>query len=310
VRLAIPPLNPLRVFEVVARLGSFTKAAEELHVSQSAVSRQVSIIESYLGVKLLNREQRGVTLTETGRIYQRQISQAFAQISAATQDLLASSRSGPIKLRVYNTFAANWLIRRLQDFRAIHPELEVELCTTVTPVDFDKENIDLAIQFGDGSWPGVKCHRLFDDEIAPVCSPALLKRKAPLDAPEDLAHFCLLHSQYRKNDWLDWLTAVGLPQLANRPDSSMLFPNSILAYQAAMDGLGVAMGQIRLLDQQLEDGSLVCPFPGIVRHQYGYHLLMPQSDSVSRKVTLFRDWLLKEVAQSAHLRTTSIAARF
>lgn len=309
-RLAIPPLNPLRVFEVVARLGSFTKAAEELHVSQSAVSRQVSIIESYLGVKLLNRERRGVTLTETGRIYQRQISQAFVQISAATQDLLASGRSGPIKLRAYNTFAANWLIRRLPDFRAIHPELDILLCTTVAALDFDKESIDVAIQFGDGSWPGVKSLRLFDDEIAPICSPGLLKRKTTLRAPEDLAHCCLLHSQYRKNDWLDWLTAVGLPQLANRPDNNMVFPNSILAYQAAIDGLGVAMGQIRLLDQQLEDGSLVCPFRGIVRYQYGYYLVMPQSDSVSRKVTLFRDWLLKEVDQSARLRTASIAPRF
>src|SRR5450759_1990375 len=115
-RMAIPPLNPLRVFEAVARLGSFTKAADELHVSQSAVSRQVSIIENYLDVKLLNREQRGATLTEIGRIYQQQIGQAFAQISGATQDLLRSSRGGPIKIRVYTTFAAKWLMRRLPEF--------------------------------------------------------------------------------------------------------------------------------------------------------------------------------------------------
>ena len=300
----IPPLNPLRVFEAVARLGSFTRAADELHVSQSAVSRQVSIIENYLDVKLLNREQRGVTLTEIGRIYEQQIGHAFAQISAATQDLFLSSRGGPIKVRVYTTFAAKWLMHRLPGFHALHPEIEVGLSTIVAPVDFAKENIDLAIQFGDGSWSGVKCERLVEDEIAPVCSPLLLKGEAPLRTPEDLKRCRLLHSQYRKSDWPDWLAAVGLPQLANRQDS-MMFSSSILTYQAAMDGLGVAIGQIRLLDQELEKGSLICPFDRIVRREYAYYLLMPQRDSTPKKVSIFRDWLLDEIRQSHSVRTTS-----
>ena len=304
-RRAIPPLNPLRVFEAVARLGSFTKAAGELHVSQSAVSRQVSIIENYLDVKLLIREQRGVTLTEIGRIYQQQIGQAFAQISAATQDLLLSSRGGPIKVRVYATFAAKWLMRRLPEFHALHPEIEVSLSTIVVPVDFAKENIDLAIQFGDGSWSGVTCEHLFDDEIAPVCSPLLLKGNAPLKTPEDLKHCRLLHSHYRKSDWPDWLAAVGLPQLAAR-QNSMVFSSSVLTYQAAMDGLGVAIGQIRLLDQELEIGSLICPFDRIIRRQYAYYLLMPKRDSASKKVGLFRDWLLDEIRQSHADRRTLV----
>lgn len=304
---AIPPLNPLRVFEAVARLGSFTKAADELHVSQSAVSRQVSIIENYLDVKLLVREQRGVTLTDIGRIYQQQIGQAFAQISAATRDLLLSSRGGPIKVRVYTTFAAKWLMRRLPEFHELHPEIEVSLSTIVAPVDFSKENIDLAIQFGDGSWSGVTCEHLFDDEIAPVCSPLLLTGDAPLKTPEDLKRCRLLHSYYRKSDWPDWLAAVGLPQLADRQDS-MVFSSSILTYQAAIDGLGVAIGQIRLLDQELEKGSLICPFDRIVRRQYAYYLLMPQRDSASKKVGIFRDWLLDEISQSPSAHRTSVAS--
>jgi LysR family glycine cleavage system transcriptional activator len=304
--MAIPPLNPLRVFEAVARLGSFTKAADELHVSQSAVSRQVLIIENYLNVKLLVREQRGVTLTEIGRTYQRQVGQAFALISAATHDLLLSSRGGPIKVRVYATFATKWLMRRLPEFHALHPEIEVSLSTNVAPIDFAKENIDLAIQFGDGSWSAVTCEHLFDDEIAPVFSPLLLKGDAPLQTPEDLKRCRLLHSHYRSSDWPDWLAAVGLPQLATS-HNSMVFSSSVLTYQAAIDGLGVAIGQIRLLDQELEKGSLICPFDRIVRRQYAYYLLMPQRDSASKKVSVFRDWLLGEIRQPPSIRRTSVA---
>ncbi len=210
----IPPLNPLRVFEVVARLGSFTKAAEELHVSQSAVSRQVSLIEDYLDVKLFNREQRGISLTEAGRLYHQKIGPAFASIAAATQDLLMTSRGGPIKVRAYTTFAAKWLMRRLPAFQSANPEIDVRLSTDVTPADFSTDDIDLAIQFGDGSWPDAHCDHLFDDYITPVCSPALLSRPgASLETLDDLKHHRLLHSHYRKGDWSYWLNAVNRPDL-------------------------------------------------------------------------------------------------
>lgn len=294
----IPPLNPLRVFEAVARLGSFTKAADELYVSQSAVSRQVSILEEYLDVKLFNREQRGVSLTKAGLAYQQQIGPAFSRISAATQDLLTSSRGGPVKVRAYTTFAAKWLMRRLPQFHASNPDIEVRLSTDVSPVDFTKEDIDLAIQFGHGSWPGVDCERLFDDEITPVCSPLLPTEKAPLKTPDDLKRHRLLHSQYRKIDWSDWLSAAGRPELVNHQDS-MTFSSSILTYQAAIDGLGVAIGQIPLLDQELRAGTLIAPFDQVVRRQYAYYLLVPQRDSMPKKVSVFRDWLLDEVRHSS-----------
>ncbi|RJG02592.1 transcriptional regulator GcvA [Noviherbaspirillum sedimenti] len=291
---AMPPLNPLRVFEAVARLGSFTKAAEELYVSQSAVSRQISLIEEYLGVKLFEREQRGVTLTAIGHAYQQDIGPAFAQISAATQNLLTSTRGGPIKVRAYTTFAAKWLMRRLPEFQEAHPDLEVRISTNVTPIDFQKENIDLAIQFGDGNWPGSVCERLLDDEIAPVCAPALLKGKVPLKTLEDLKQHRLLHSHYRKSDWPDWLSAVGRPELAEHHES-MEFSSSILTYQAAVDGLGVAIGQIALLDQELEKGILVCPFEQIVKRPFAYYLLQPERHSTPRNVRIFREWLLDKI---------------
>jgi LysR family glycine cleavage system transcriptional activator len=291
----IPPLNPLRVFEAVARLGSFTRAADELHVSQSAVSRQVLLLENYLDVKLFNREQRGISLTEAGRAYQEEIGPAFARIAVATQSLLMRSRGGPINVRAYTTFAAKWLMRRLPQFHASNPEIEVNLSTNVTPIDFSRENIDLAIQFGDGRWEAAGGERLFDDEITPICSPALLKN-APLNTLEDLKRHRLLYSHYRKSDWRDWLAAVGRPDLAEHQEC-MEFSSSILTYQAAVDGLGIAIGQILLLDKELESGALVCPFEQIVRRPFAYYLLMPQRDSVPKKVSIFRDWLLDEIRQ-------------
>jgi LysR family glycine cleavage system transcriptional activator len=291
---SIPPLNPLRVFEAAARLGSFTRAAEELHVSQSAVSRQVSILEDYLNVKLFKRELRGIALTEAGQAYQKEIGPAFARIAIATQDLLADSRGGPINLRAYTTFAAKWLLQRLPKFEAAYPDIQVHLSTIVTPVEFEKENVDVAIQFGDGNWAGVSCERLFDDEITPVCSPRLLEAM-PLNRIEDLKQHRLLHSRYRKSDWPDWLSAVGHPELAGHTDT-MQFASSIVTYQAAMDGLGVAIGQVPLLEQDLQSGRLVRPFTQVVHRPFAYYLLLPRRDSIPAKVGKFRIWLLQETA--------------
>jgi LysR family glycine cleavage system transcriptional activator len=290
----IPPLNPLRVFEAVARLGSFTRGAQELHVSQSAVSRQISLLEDYLQVKLFNREQRGISLTDAGRAYQQEIGPAFARIAAATQDLLTRSYGGPVRVRAYTTFAAKWLMRRLPAFQDAYPEIDVRLSTDVSPADFSSDELDLAIQFGDGAWPDVHCDRLFDDCITPVCSPSLRdKPGALLRTVDDLKQHRLLHSRYRKDDWPYWLAAVDRPDLAEHRDN-MVFPSSILTYQAAIDGLGVAIGQVRLLDHEFDHGTLVCPLPRVVRKGLAYYLLRPQRDSTPRKVTVFRDWLLEE----------------
>lgn len=294
---AIPPLNPLRVFDAVARLGSITKAADELHVSQSAVSRQVSILENYLDAKLFNRELRGVTLTDVGRSYEKDIGPAFSRIAIATQDLLTSTRGGPIKVRAYTTFAAKWLMPRLPSFQASNPEIEVRLSTNVAPIDFTRENIDIGIQFGDGKWAGATSEHLLADAMTPVCSPLLIKSDMPLKTLDGLKRHHLLHSQYRKDDWPDWLAAVGRPDLVDH-QNGMMFASSILTYQAAIDGMGVAIGQIFLLDKELEAGMLICPFGQIVRRKLGYYLLMPQRDSAHKKVRVFRDWILDEIRRS------------
>lgn len=286
----IPPLNPLRVFECTARCGSFTNAAEELYVSQSAVSRQVAALEEYLGIRLFLREQGGVTLTPAGERYYREIGPAFTAIASATERLRKTTATSPLKLRVYATFATKWLMRRLHVFQELHPEIHVRISTAVAPVNFAKDDVDGAIQLGDGSWPGADAEFLFGDEIEPVCSPAL-------EEPTELSRHRLLHSRYRRRDWSDWLTVFGYA-VPEEPEP-MVFPSSLLTYQAALEGLGIAMGQIPLLQSELESGQLVRPFGQPLRRDLGYYLVMPHGVSPPAKLSYFRDWLMSEIEQAA-----------
>jgi LysR family glycine cleavage system transcriptional activator len=292
----VPPLNPLHVFETVARLGSLTKAAAELCVTHSAVSRQLSTIEQYLGVVLFDREPRGVKLTKVGGTYYKAIGPAFASIAAATENIIGRAESEPLRLSVYNTFAAKWLLQRLHRFEVRHPAIPVEISTTVSPINFNEIEVDAAIQFGDGNWPGIDKHHLFDDVIEPVCSPTLMHDGPPLRSIDDLLHHRLLQSRYRRRDWFDWLKEVGRADLESLVKQQRGgFQNSLLAYQAAIEGLGIAMGQIRLLANDLASGTLVRPFRMPVTRALAYYLLIPENRRHSGKIEAFRVWLLDEI---------------
>ena len=297
----IPPLNPLKVFETVARTENLTGAAHELHVTQSAVSRQISVLEAYLGVELLRRQRHGVSLTKAGRAYAEQIVPAFAMIANATEELLKDSSQDALRLLTYTTFAAKWLIPRLPDFHAKHPGIEVRLSTAVPDVDFDRDEVDMAIQFGDGQWPNTQSDRLFTDQTEPVCSPAFLAMHAPESQhPESLLRQRLLLSRYRRNDWSDWLEVNQLTSMS--VDSKrMSFGSSILALQAAVDGLGIVIGQTRLLASDFETGRLLRPFAGTrwkpLRSDRAYYLLRPLHQRESNKTWAFREWLLQTVKE-------------
>ncbi len=297
----IPPLNPLKVFETVARTENLTGAAHELHVTQSAVSRQISVLEAYLGVELLRRQRHGVSLTKAGRAYAEQIVPAFAMIANATEELLKDSSQDALRLLTYTTFAAKWLIPRLPDFHAKHPGIEVRLSTAVPDVDFDRDEVDMAIQFGDGQWPNTQADRLFTDQTEPVCSPAFLAMHAPQSRhPESLLRQRLLLSRYRRNDWSDWLEVNQLSSMS--VDSKrMSFGSSILALQAAVDGLGIVIGQTRLLASDFETGRLLRPFAGTrwkpLRSDRAYYLLRPLHQRESNKTWAFREWLLQTVKE-------------
>lgn len=292
--MKVPPLNPLKVFEVVARTSNLTLAASELNVSQSAVSRQIAVLEEYLGVQLFTRERVGVRLTEVGEGYARRIGPAFEEIAAATEAITRKYSNNVIRLRTYTTLTARWLIPRLPRFKAQHPEVEVAITNSSAPLDFGAEQCDLAIVLGDGHWPGAEAVLLLEDIVEPVCAPGFMAAGA---APaEALRGKRLLVSKYRKDDWPRWLAHAGLPELFDTAEK-MIFSSSILTWQAAVDGLGIAIGQPHMLEADFQARRLVRPFGSPLRTGKGHYLVTPALQRYSGKIAAFKDWLLAEARE-------------
>lgn len=289
----IPPLNALRVFESVARLKSFSKAAEELHVSQSAVSRQISLLETYLEVQFFHRDRAGIRLTEVGQQYFDGIRPAFERIIIATRGLTAQVDDEPLRIRVYSTFAARWLMHRLPKMQKEHPDLRIRITTAVAPVDFGAEKVDASIQLGRGDWDGLDSQFLFSDEMRPVCKPKLIAGMPTGRKPEDVLKHRLIHSYYRKQDWPEWMASAGL-EYSIEEDPFML-PSSLLAYQAAQDGLGIAMAQTRMVEQELRAGTLVYFCEHTLTRDLGYYLVTQPDSPRESKLTLFRQWLVEQI---------------
>ncbi|MES2184553.1 MAG: LysR substrate-binding domain-containing protein [Pseudomonadota bacterium] len=293
-RRLLPPLNPLRVFEVVARTENLTVAARQLSVTQSAVSRQIGVLEDYLGFQLIKRERHGVALTQLGKAYSAKILPAFEMIADATESLGGGDTGQLIRIGTYTTFAAKWLIPRLPNFRNKCPDIEVRIINTVPEVDFDRDPVDAAIQFGNGRWPGMQVDLMFHDEIEPVCSPQFLAQYAPNPRfPTSLLRQNLLVSRYRKTDWDEWLAARALQDEAAEA-GRMTFNSTLLCWQAAIDGLGIAIGQPALVEKELRMGQLVRPFKQPVLREQGYYLLRPLRQREGRSMGLFKDWLMSE----------------
>jgi len=284
----LPPLNPLRAFEAAGRHVSFTRAAEELGVTQTAVSRQVSVLEGYLRVRLFERHNSELILTDTGRAYLSSVQPALEMISNATEISRGQAKS-VLKVRVYLTFALRWLLPRLSRFRAEHPEIDINLTTSVTPADFERDDIDISICHGDGRWKDVVAWQIFEDRITPVCSPTLLQGDNPPRTPEDLVGQSLLHSRNRSDDWHEWLSFA---EVTEEPKQSLIFETSSLVYEAAKQGLGFAIGQVRLLQDDIDRGDLVAPFDVMMRPK-GYYLLHREG-RIEAKTRIFCEWVLRE----------------
>jgi LysR family glycine cleavage system transcriptional activator len=288
----------LRAFEAAARHLSFTRAAAELHVTQTAISHQIRRLEAQLGVRLFARGKRALSLTQEAQSYLPAVRAAFEDLRAATTRLLRPNHGRLLTVSTMASLAAKWLLPRLVGFQEAHPGIEVRISTSSHLVDFRREEVDVAIRYGRGRWAGLRAQWLMAEDIFPVCSPTLLKGKNALRRPADLAHHTLLHAGVSRDDWQLWLTAAGLPtNLAAKP--GLTFDLSLMALQAAIDGLGVALGRTPLVEADIAAGRLVVPFDVKLPAEAGFYVVAPEETADTPKIAVFRDWLTASVAPAA-----------
>jgi LysR family transcriptional regulator, glycine cleavage system transcriptional activator len=290
----VPPLNPLHVFEVAARVGSFTKAAGILSVSPSAVSRQIATLESFLDVRLFQRGREGNVLTKVGEEYYRSISPAFEIITSVTDRVTRAQESAPLKIRLTATFAVRFLIPRLSEFKKEHSDINVRIFTGFGAVDFVREDIDISIQVGSGKWPGTESKVLFGNWVQPMYNPELFKNGKCIERIDDLCGHRLLTSVNRRSDWRDWLTKMGRPDFPLHEMEIVEFPNAMLAYQAAAEGLGIVIGQMPLLGPEFASSSLVPIFNKPIR-QGSYCAVWRAETGPCRKARQFLSWLQRQL---------------
>src|SRR5256885_4322505 len=289
----LPPLNALKAFEAAARHESFTRAAEELCVTQGAVSHQVKALELELGIKLFNRERQRLVITGAGRDYLAVVRDALDRIAAGTERLMQRQSSGVLTVSTSPDFAAKWLVHRLGRFSDAHPEMDLRISATMHHVDFAREDVDLAVRHGDGNWPGHDVMRLSPEQLFAVCSPKLVVGRNRLAKPADVLKFPLLHLDDRKA-WSKWFEAAGIAhaELSQGP----VMNRASMLLDAAVDGQGIALGRTTLAAWDLINGRLVRPFGDALRLSRTYWIVCPKATSLPPKITILRDWLVSEAA--------------
>lgn len=312
----LPPLNALRAFEASARHLSIKKAAIELNVTPAAVSHQIRLLEDYLGVQLFHRYNRALELTEAARAALPKMREGFDSLIQAVDRLRAHVSGGVLTLSAAPSFASRWLMPRLHRFIAAHPEVDVRVSARMRRVSVDGkgdvaeratveawlDDSDIAVLYGRGHYPGRWVKKLLDLTIAPICSPTLLEGEHALKRPEDLAHHMLIHDDtgdLYDNDpfWDVWLRAAGIENLEAQRGPH--FSHAVLAFEAAIDAVGVVASMPLLAAEDIAAGRLVVPFDLHVPLASAYYVVCHESTSTRPAVALFRDWLLEEAARPA-----------
>ena len=295
----LPSLAALRTFEAAARHMSFTKAAAELNLTQSAVSRHIRGMEEYLGVLLFERIKQRLELTDAGRSYAKDIRTALDQMQVATVNLVAhQGKGGILNLATPPAFGLKWLIPRLDRFSRAHPDILVNLATHLDakPFNFDTEQLDAAIHYGNNDWPDVLFDPLIGEEMALVCSPSYLAKNPPLTKPQDLSHHVLLQSTRRPNLWRDWLQAKDIQDI--NAWAGLRFEAFYMITQAAVAGLGVALLPRLLIQDDVLLRRLVIPMTEKFTSRNAYCLVYPKSKRHDPKLHAFRGWILSEAAKA------------
>ena len=298
----LPPLNALRAFEAAARHLSFTKAAEELNVTPGAISQQVKALEDFVGAPVFRRHKRNLLLTDEAQASLPILREAFDKIAEAAGALAAPGRTGRLTVSVAPSFAAKWLVPRIDDFHEQRPDIEVWISADMDVVDFGKDDVDLAIRYGGGKYENLRVERLLSEKVIPVCSPSLLIGEHPLKTPQDLKSHTLLHDGSPDNDescptWSMWLKAAGVEgaDAARGPR----FNQSSLVIEAAVAGKGVALAKSQLALADLEAARLAIPFDMSVPIDFAYYLVCPEAKAKTPAVQAFMEWLRLCAAQTA-----------
>lgn len=287
----LPPLKALRAFEAAARHLSIKDAAEELHVTPSAVSQLIRSLEERLGTRLFRRLNRALVLTEAGQAYLPPVHHAFRRIAKATQDVIALSGTSTLTVSAMPNFAVSWLIPRLARFRARHPEIDLQIQSTAKLTDFARDGVDVAIRHGLGRYPGLCSDRIMAVELVPVASPALLAVHERPSQPADIVNLPLLHEAARA-DWRLWLDAQGVEYIDVPGGPS--FDDETLRIHAALTGLGVALVRSALVRNELADGRLVSLSTTAWPSEFAYYCVCPQETADRPNIVAFRDWLIEE----------------
>ena len=293
----LPPLPSARAFEAAARHMSFQGAAEELHVTPSAISHQVRSLEMFLGVELFRRDHRGVTLTMEGDAYLAKLREAFDQIAIATAAVKKRKLSGSLALGATSAFVSRWILPRLTRFSASYPEIDLNLKALVEPVDFQKHNLDMAIAMGPKDWPGLRSDRIMSSPLFAICSPAIGEL---LKKPSDLRGKTLLHYD-QGEEWARWLKAAEIDMDSS---SGPRFNDCNVMLQAAVQGIGVGLSFTALAEKELAAGQLVKPFDLKLLPDAWYYVVSPSPSADLPKLTAVRKWILHE-AESDALRVAA-----
>ena len=290
----LPPLDALRVFESAARLGSFNAAAAELNLTPSAVSHRIRALEDVLRVPLFERAHRRVALTPEGARYAVSVADALAILRSATRRLSANRADGPLSMTLSPAFALRWLLPRLTRFQQRHPEIELRFVSSSDLHDFRSGDLDMAVRYGRGDWPGLEAERLMALDATAVCSPEVAATGPPLDAPADVAHRVRIHVENRPDDWRMWLLAAGVEGVD--PAAGPVFESVPVALEAALNHIGLVIADRQVIARDLEDGRLVEPFDVHMPATAAYFIVYPPGSAEDWRIRGFRHWLREEIA--------------
>jgi len=292
----MPPLNQLRAFEAAVRHESFTKAAAELSVTQGAISRHVRSLEEYLGFQLFERVNNNLVIPPASREFAQALTRSFDGISQAAQALRQSKRRTVLTVHSYTNFLIRWLIPKLPDFQARHPNIEIRLSAGRTEVDFDEDDIDVAVRYGAPPWPGIHSELLFQVEMVPICSPRLAQAVG-LETPEDLLKTTLYHVYARREEWPAWWAQVS--DAPFKPFREVYPEDLAVVQQCVLAGMGVGLSQRHYVLDDIAAGQIMIPFDVPLRHTNGFYVVCQPGRMDVPKISAFRQWILAQLAEEA-----------